>query len=77
MKAEIVKFIESELLGHQQTIDTHQDLLISGLVDSIGVMRLVGFIERTHEIHVSPKDITLENFGSVETIETFIQSSFN
>lgn len=48
--------------------------MISGLVDSIGVMRLVGFIEKNLEITIPPKDVTLENFGNVNTIVSYLDS---
>jgi acyl carrier protein len=48
--------------------------LISGLIDSIGVMRLVGFIEKDLDTTIPPKDVTLENFGNINTIVSYIDS---
>ncbi|MGI9318789.1 MAG: acyl carrier protein [bacterium] len=77
MKQKLITYIQIELLNDQQTITPDQDLLISGLIDSIGVMRLVGFIEREIEKTIPPKDITLENFGSVNLIASYIASELN
>lgn len=74
MKQKLITFIQSELLNDQQSITAEEDLLISGLVDSIGVMRLVGFIEKNLEITIPPKDVTLENFGNVNTIVSYLDS---
>lgn len=74
MKQKLITFIQSELLNDQQSITAEEDLLISGLVDSIGVMRLVGFIEKKLETTIPPKDVTLENFGNVNTIVSYLDS---
>lgn len=74
MKQKLITFIQSELLNDQQSITAEEDLLISGLVDSIGVMRLVGFIEKNLETTIPPKDVTLENFGNVNTIVSYLDS---
>ncbi len=74
MKQKLITFIQSELLNDQQSITAEEDLLISGLVDSIGVMRLVGFIEENLETTIPPKDVTLENFGNVNTIVSYLDS---
>jgi acyl carrier protein len=74
MKQKLITFIQSELLNDQHSITAEEDLLISGLIDSIGVMRLVGFIEKNLETTIPPKDVTLENFGNVDTIVSYLDS---
>ncbi|MEJ2176866.1 MAG: acyl carrier protein [Gammaproteobacteria bacterium] len=74
MKQKLITYIQTELLNQQHTITADQDLLISGLIDSIGVMRLVGFIEKDLDTTIPPKDVTLENFGNVNTIVSYIDS---
>ena len=74
MRDKLITYIQTELLNQQHTITPEQDLLISGLIDSIGVMRLVGFIEKDLETTIPPKDVTLENFSNVNTIVSYIDS---
>lgn len=74
MKEKLITYIQTELLNGQHVIAPDQDLLISGLVDSIGVMRLVGFIEKALETTIPPKDVTLENFGTVNDIVHYLDS---
>lgn len=50
----------------------NQDLLLSGLLDSISVIRLVSFIEETAKISVPPEDLLPENFGSLESIQRYL-----
>ena len=70
----LTDFIQGELLNHHQTIDEDQDLLVSGLIDSIGVMRLVGFIESSQGTKIPPQDVTLENFSNVKAIISYLSA---
>jgi len=51
-----------------------QELLLSGLLDSLGVMRLAGYLEAECSISVPPEDVILENFSSLRKINTYLQS---
>ena len=72
-------FIETELsLGRGTgTLSPEDDLLAKGLVDSHGVMELVGFIEERYGITVADEDLTPENFQSLVRIEEFVDRKRN
>lgn len=74
MKDHIKQFISRQLLngrnGH--LIDDSDDLLGSGLVDSVGMTSLVLFIEDTLAIEVPPEDVTIENFLSIDRIDAYL-----
>ena len=72
MKEPIVEFINSELLNSQIEITAQDDLLINGPVDSLGVMRLVAFIEQKFGIVVPPEDITIDTFVNVDAIVRYL-----
>jgi acyl carrier protein len=71
---EVGDFIESELsLGRDSgALAPEDDLLAKGLVDSHGVMELVGFLEERYGISVGDDDLTPENFQSLVRIEEFV-----
>ena len=73
---EVGDFISSELLvGRGSGAPApDEDLLAKGLVDSHGVMELVGFIEERYGIAVGDEDLTPENFGTLVRIEEYVQS---
>ena len=48
------------------------DLLAKGLVDSHGVMELVGFLEDRYGISLRDEDLVPENFQSLARIEGFV-----
>ena len=49
------------------------NLLLSGLIDSLGVMQLVAFIQSENNIKVEPREITLKNFKTINSIVGFIE----
>jgi len=70
------QFIQSELIPAREEVLLGPDdnLLLSGLVDSHGVMRLVKFIENQFTIKVSPGEINLKNFKTINAISAYIQT---
>ena len=75
VSADIEQFILSELTqGRGITgIDPQENLLSKGIVDSHGVMELVGFLEERYGISVGDEDLSPENFESLASIEAFVQ----
>jgi acyl carrier protein len=75
----IGNFILSELskgtLGN--SLDENQDLISSGVIDSLGIMKLIEYIEREYAIAVSDEEILPENFESLKAITRFIKSKQN
>lgn len=49
------------------------DLLANGIIDSHGLMELVGFIEQRYGVSVSDDDLLPENFQSLSHIEAFVE----
>jgi acyl carrier protein len=73
MRDVLVRYISEELLNRRKSpVAPDEDLLASGLLDSLGVMSLVFFIEETLGLEVPPEDVTIENFLSVRTIEDYL-----
>ena len=70
----LVEFIGRELMSDPRGAGPgfEDDLLGSGIVDSLGVMSLVYFVEQTFGFEVPPEDVTVDNFLSVETLTRYI-----
>lgn len=74
-QAIIIKYIQENLLGGRGAIELlPEDDLLGGLLDSMGVMRLVGFVEETFQIKIPPEDIVIENFMDVNAITNYVKS---
>ena len=72
MKEPIRSFIINELLAGTE-IANDDDLLLSGLLDSMSVMRLVIHLETTFGVKIPPQDVVIENFTSVDTIVAYLE----
>lgn len=71
----IKSFIQEELLvGREIEVGYDDDLLMSGLVNSLGVMRLVSFTQDTFDVDIPADEITIENFETITAIVNFIKS---
>jgi acyl carrier protein len=47
-------------------------LLRRGVIDSLGVMELVGFVEETWDLTIRPEDLTETDFGSLAAIAGYV-----
>jgi acyl carrier protein len=72
---ELLNFIRGKFVnGNQDVALTPSfDLLISGLVDSHGVLRIATFMEKTFHIKVPPRDIVIEHFRSVDAMTQYLE----
>ena len=65
-------FIQDQLLSGRR-VEGGEDLLLSGLVDSLGVMRLVSFLESSFSFKVPAQDVKLTNFATLDAIVTYVE----
>jgi len=73
MKEALTTYIKKEILNSPDTQLTDQDdLLGSGLVDSMGLMRIITFIEEEFGITVPPTDMVIEHFMNIEAISNYV-----
>lgn len=74
IQASVRQFIESELLRNREDtkLDAADNLFTSGTVDSMGIMRLIMFLEKKYGIHVPAVDQTPDNFRTLEVIGTYV-----
>jgi len=61
-------------LARKRNIKDSDELLESGIMDSLGVLDLVAFIESEFGLTVSDEDLSPENFRSIENVARFAES---
>lgn len=69
---QLIDFIESAIATADDDIDVDTDLLLTGLVDSLGVILIVDWLEEQLEIEIDPGDVTLENFRHVSDMLDYL-----
>lgn len=73
MEQQLIEMIHTSVsLDPSVRIEPETDLLLSGLVDSLGVVQIVGWIEDELGIEVDPLDVVLENFQTVARMVDYI-----
>jgi acyl carrier protein len=55
------------------SFEADEDLLGQGIIDSLGIMKLVVFIEDTFNIKVDDAEIVPEHFQSLNSMATFVR----
>jgi acyl carrier protein len=55
-------------------IGVQDPLLENGIVDSLGVLDVVGFIEQTFSLTVADDELVPENFATIERLCQFVES---
>jgi acyl carrier protein len=74
MKEKILNYIKDEVsIETFEEIDLHEDLLGSGIVDSMGMMKLIDFIEKELNMSIPSEDMTVKNFMTVERIMMYLK----
>ena len=73
MKDKLRQFLSDEIVIDGTEIRDDEDLLLSGLVDSMGMMRLIAFIEEREGIRVPPQDVTIENFATIDAMVAYLE----
>ena len=75
LSAKIKEFIMTEVNPELNLTDIDDDepLIDSGIVDSLGVLKIMSFLDETFGIDLSAGEIKLENFRDVRTICSLVE----
>ncbi len=74
LQDQLLKFINTEVSLVDETVVGDTDLMMTGAVDSLGVMRITQWLEDEADIEVDPTDVTLDNFQTVDKMMAYCQS---
>ena len=71
----ILTFLRNNFpLISQGTLASDEDLLESGLIDSLGLLLVIDFLEVHFQISVRDTEVGVENFGTLAAISHFVKS---
>jgi acyl carrier protein len=75
IEEEVRRFILDEVLEEGDATELPENVaLLSGLLDSFGLMSLIGFLEERYDITIAHDQVVNENFRSVEAVAAFVES---
>ena len=64
-------------LDKKSEIPLEKSLLSEGILDSLGILELIEYIEEDWQIKIEDDEFTQENFGSIKKIESFISKKLH
>ena len=72
---QIKNYIASNILFSDNGFpyDDNVSFLEEGVIDSVGVLELVAFVEENFHIPVNDSDVTPDNFNSVNKLASYIR----
>ena len=56
------------------SLGDEDDLIDSGVVDSLGIFQLIAFLEERFGIKIGDEEISPENFGTIAAIDRLVAS---
>jgi len=76
IKDQVRQFIREELAAAKGivTFTDSESLTESGIIDSLGIFRLVTFLEENFGVRVGDEEISADNLQSVDKIEALVIS---
>jgi acyl carrier protein len=75
IKDTIVGFIVSHFIKGEEPKDFEDiSFLEEGIIDSVGVLELIVFLEETFSLNVEDEEIIPDNLDSVSKLVAFVQS---
>jgi acyl carrier protein len=70
----IKEFIVTELMFEDSAASLADDTpLLDGVIDSLGLMQMISFIEEEFDVAVEDSEVTATNFRTVSDIERLVQ----
>jgi acyl carrier protein len=78
VQGEVRQFVvQNFLFGQGAPLKDDESFLDGGIVDSTGVLQLVGFLEQHYEITIDNAELVPDNLDSVERVTRFVQQKLS
>jgi acyl carrier protein len=69
----LIDYIKKEIMHNTNAkLNDEEDLLSAGILDSLGILQLVTFIDQTFGIEIPDGDVVYENFTSIRMLADYL-----
>ncbi len=72
MEQSIKEYIAQEFLHDKPNNVLEGNLVEEGVIDSLGIMTLIAYVEKQFGARIKPEDVVVENFESVAAIARLV-----
>ena len=69
---ELLRYLATHFVGKGVALGAGTSLFEERLLDSVRLIELIDYVEKTYSVRVSPMEIVLENFDSVDKITDYL-----
>jgi acyl carrier protein len=77
IEQEIHDYVIGELATERESLQADENLLEQGVIDSLAIVKLVGFLEDRFSIEVDDEERIPENFESILALAAYVQKKRN
>ncbi len=72
---EIKRFILTEIAAELNLgrLEDNEPLIESGIIDSLGVLKIMAFLEESFGLDLASDQVKLENFKDIDTIRNLVE----
>ncbi len=79
VKESIKNYVLSELVSDKQYngLSDSDQLIETGIIDSLGIMKLIGFLEDSLSVQIDDMELIPENFATIEAITSLVQAKIS
>jgi acyl carrier protein len=69
----LLDYVKDELArGRAPNLKASDDLLSAGILDSLGILQMVAYIDKQFGIQIPDEDVVFENFYSIEALSDYL-----
>jgi methoxymalonate biosynthesis acyl carrier protein len=75
-RTKLIDYIKTDLARGKgvSTLGETDNLVEAEIMDSLGIMKLILFLENNFAVKISDDDLTLENFSSIQSIYSLVEN---
>ena len=74
MEEKILEFIQRKLFHKKRKLGRTDSLFGAGVIDSVGHLQLITFLEKEYHVSFSLNELTWENFNTVDQIAVLVRA---
>lgn len=67
----LIKYIRSDV-NPKANVDVDTDLLAGEVLDSLGILAIIGFVEDRYGLEIEPEEVSLDSFRTITAIRQLV-----
>ncbi|MFC1658430.1 acyl carrier protein [Candidatus Omnitrophota bacterium] len=75
--SKLEKFLLTEIATEygldKKTLPHEENLITQGIIDSMGILKLIAFMEKSFGVKIANEEVVPENFQNLNTLKVFIE----